>query len=172
MALPFYSAYMYLYRAFSSLRDLMTVVVVDVVCRIIQIAFYALLVRGVGPVGGIGLPGIPIANTIFYVVMFFILLTILKRRVRQRGAGDVQLMSVAVVAVKTAIASAVGAIVVLGLLMLMGTGTGVLTALLRVVACGVVGLVVTYLLCALLRVREVRQVAGLFGRVARKFKRA
>lgn len=164
VALPFFSAYMYLYRAFSSLRDLKTVTIVDVACRAIQIPVYAILVGGVGSWEGIGLIGIPIGDAVFYAVMFFVLIRLLGRRVPGMGLG--RRLGVAVA--KALVASLAGGVVAGLLLLVLGTGSGVLGALWRLVVAGGAGVVIAYWLAERLGAEGAGAMASLARRLVRR----
>lgn len=166
LALPFFSVYMYLYRAFSSLRDLKTVTVVDVVCRAIQIPTYAILVSGIGSWKGIGLAGIAVGDAVFYAVMFFILTAILNKRV-----GGLALRRVGVAALKSSLGGIAGAVVAYALVTLLGTGTSIGHAFVILVVAGIAGVVVAYGICMALKAEGAGAMKRLADRLLGKLRR-
>ena len=101
--LPLYAVYMYLYRVFSALKDLVALTKVDVALRVVNIACYVVLTSGWGPFEGLGMIGIPLADTVFYVLMNAALLFMLQRRV-----GSVVNASLVLFVAKASVAAVAG----------------------------------------------------------------
>ena len=107
------------------------------------------------------------ADLVYYSTCCIVLTVVLRRFI-----GAFGLRAAAGSALRTILATAVGAGACTGLLFLLPGGTGVLEGLVHLVVCGSVGLVVTFGLCALLRIPEMQVVSNLvnrlFGRFARR----
>lgn len=91
-ALPLYACYMFVYRAYSSLKDLKTVAICNLVLTFVQVMLY-MVFTGVIAIPGfssLGLVGIACGDIVFYGLMLIVLLYIMRRqhgRVRLRAAG-------------------------------------------------------------------------------------
>lgn len=166
IALPFYAGYMYLYRAFSSLKDLGLVTKIDAAGRIGQALLYALLTTGIGTWGGLGLIGIPIADAVFYAVFFVVLCMVLQHKV-----GPFGIDAIVKDIVKIGCAALLAACAAYGVSLLTPESTTIFTSLLSILLCGVAGLVVFYLLCKLLRVREIKTMDSMVGRIRNRLSR-
>lgn len=168
VTLPFYACYMFLYRAYSSLKDLKTVAVCNLVLTVVQVLLYTLF-TGVLPVGsftGFGLVGIAFADTVFYGLMFVTLLAILKKR-----EGALEGSGLGIAFVKVIAASLVGAVIAAfvanGMSALFAEST-LWTSLFSLVVTGAAGLVSIYCMCMLLKIDEVTGlVMKLAGRIRR-----
>jgi putative peptidoglycan lipid II flippase len=152
LSLPFYAAYNYLYRVFSALRDLRRYVVVDLCGRVVQIALYVVLTKGVGGWGGIGLVGIPLADAITYVLLLGVMCLVLRRQIGPFGFGGIVASGV-----KVLVASVLAALIP-GLVAAAVPGSNIGISLAVIVICGVGGLVLFYLFARVLRVPEVKLV--------------
>jgi putative peptidoglycan lipid II flippase len=162
LSLPFYAGYMYMYRVFAAMRKFVQFALVDFALRFVQVFFYWFLCSG-----SVGLAGIPITDFFFYGIMFIACSFIVRSKVGSYGNGPIVSMFV-----KTTIASAIaGAIVfalsqfILGMFPLVGAAA-VIEAVVVVVVCGVVGLIISFVLCKVFRVPEYR----LLGSILSKFK--
>ena len=148
--LPLFAIYMYLYRVFSALKDLVALTKADVALRVVNIGCYVVLTTGVGPFGGLGLIGIPIADTIFYLLMNMALVIMLQRRVGLFVDKDLVALF-AKVSVAAILAGVFGCV----LMNFVFTGEGsIVGSLIAVVACGVTMLVVYGLGAKALKVTE------------------
>lgn len=162
--LPLYAVYMYLYRVFSALKDLVTLTKVDVALRVVNIACYVVLTSGVGAFEGLGLIGIPLADTIFYVLMNGALLFMLQRRV-----GSFVNKPLVLFVMKVSVASMAGGLAGYALLKLaFGGWTDVALSLVAIIACGVVTLIVYGCASKLLRVPEISSAIQMVERFRRK----
>jgi putative peptidoglycan lipid II flippase len=162
LALPFYAGYMYVLKSFYSLQDTATPMYTNMATTVVQVGLYALLVRGVGAWGGLGIIGIPMADGIFFFIHISALLVILRRR---EGAFDGR--AIARTFAKVAIASAAGGLAAWTLLQL----TSALTAraggfLVQLGVTGIAGLAVSYVAMTALKVPELSMVTG---RLTRRF---
>ncbi len=165
LSLPLYAGYMYLYRTFSAMKSLAKITWIDACGRVVQAAMYALFTMGVGSWEGMGLVGIPIADTIFYGIMFFVMAVMLRRKVGAYGFGRI-LGS----AVRALVASVAGGIVTMWLCSMFGSSYDIIHALLTVIACGAVGLAIFYALARLFRVPETSLIDGMMGRILGKLR--
>ena len=163
LCLPFYAGYMYLYFAFSSLKDLKTVTKANLGASVIQIGLYALLTMGVGSWAGVGLAGIPMADTCFFALMFVLLIWLLHRRVGSFGFKNVLGLVGATLA-----AAAAGGAVAFALDRLMGSTTSIGMAFLHICVAGGMGLFVTFLVARNLRIEEQDIIDRLMGRILAK----
>jgi putative peptidoglycan lipid II flippase len=162
ICLPFYAGYMYLYFAFSARKDLMTVTKVNTCVSVLQIALYAILTSGVGDWQGLGLIGIPISDTCFFMLMFVVLYLMLRKRTG--GFSDGRMRSHLL---RVLLASAAGGVVAYALDHLLGTATNIGGALVHIVVAGGAGLLVIYGLLALMRVDEMSILKNLMSRLRR-----
>ncbi len=162
VSLPFYSVLMLLYNVFASIRKFLVFALVSTVMVAIQCALYALLCAP----GAFGLAGVPLADLVYYSTCCIVLTVVLRRFI-----GAFGLRAAAGSALRTILATAVGAGACTGLLFLLPGGTGVLEGLAHLVVCGSVGLVITFGLCALLRIPEMQVVSNLFNRLFGRFAR-
>lgn len=161
MALFFYATTMYLLKTFYSLKDTKTPMVVNLVLTLGQVGMYATLTTGFGAWRGLGLKGIPIADTIFYALVALTLAVILRNKI---GAYDGR--GIAWMLVRTLLASAVGGAAAWGCVALTpgltSLGGGFLIQLLLA---GTIGLLTAFGSAAILRVEEVSVAVGLARRV-------
>ncbi len=160
--LPFYSILMLLYNVFASIRKFMTFALVSTVMVAVQCALYALLCNPEFA----GLGGVPLADLVYYSVCCVILCLVLRRFIGSFGLGGA-LSSAARVLVATVIGSlAAGALNVV-----IPGGTDMVSGLLHLAICGVVGLFLIFGLCALLKVPEMEMVLKLLSRFTGKLSR-
>ncbi len=158
--LPLYAVYMYLYRVFSALKDLVTLTKVDVALRVVNIACYVVLTSGWGPFEGLGMIGIPLADTVFYVLMNAALLFMLQRRV-----GSVASRPLVLFVAKASVAAVAGGFAGHALLQaVFGGVSGMVPTLAAIVACGVAVVGVYGLASWALRIPEASSLAQAFRR--------
>lgn len=166
VCLPFYSGYLYLYFAFSALRKLKVVTIVNVFASLLQMFLYAFLSEYIPRAdgsSGLGLIGIPISDAIFFSIMFFVLLGLLYREVGSFGGKQV-LVTIA----KVSGASGVGGICGFAVYRLLPSTSSIGLALLEIVIITVVTLSLIYLICALMRIPEMRMLKSLGRKLARR----
>lgn len=162
VALVFFATTMFLLRTFYSLKDTRTPMFVNLALTLVQIGLYVVLSTGLGSWAGLGLDGLPIADTVFFALSAVALALVLRRRIGDWGLGGT-----GVTYVKTAVASLAGALVAWAVAAAVAPlASGVGGSLLQSSAGGLSGLAVAYGLCAALRVRELDFV---FGLVRRRF---
>lgn len=169
--LPIYAAYMFVYRVFSSLKDMKTVAICNAALTCVQVCLYVVLTGVVKlPVAGfegLGLIGIPVGDICFYSLMLVTLLAILQRRVESLNVA-----SIALGVIKVSAASLVGGACAFVLSRVLDgvlqTGTA-LGSLLALVITGVVGLAIIWVFCRLLHVDEIsRMVDALKRKIKRR----
>lgn len=154
-ALPLYAGYMFLYRAFSSLKDLKTVAKCRLVLTVVQVLVYMLAggVIAIDGWDGIGLPALALGDFVLYLLMIVSLLLILRHRIGSFGFKDL-----AVATVKVIVASVAGALIAGLVEHGMSTVFNVYTiagSLVVLVVTGVVGLAAIVVFCRLLGVNEI-----------------
>ena len=165
LSLPFYAGYMYMYRVFAALRSFLKFAVIDFIIRLGQVAGYWYLCQPEVLV----LYGIPIADLAFYAIMFVVCSLIVRGKVGSYGNRGI-----VAVFVKTALAGLIGALLVsvvatgLSLLFDAIQVNAIIEAIITLMIAGVLGLVVSFGLCRVLRVEEfslLERIGGkLFGR--------
>ena len=162
LSLPFYAGQMYLYRVFAALRQFMVFALVSCGLCCLQVGLYAFLCYQ----PSIGLLGVPIADFLYFGLMFATMALILRKRIGPFGmAGALAL------AAKSLAATLVGALLVVALLYALPFEASILNGLLRIFAGGILGLLATFGICRLLRVPEMELVADISGKFFRKLKR-
>ena len=166
--LIFYALTIFLLRAFYSLMDTYTPMIVNLVLTIVvQIALYWILTTGIGLWHGIGINGIPIADSVFYLCISVVLALLLRRRI-----GGFDARGVASTFVRMTVASVAGAAVAYSASFLLATiAGGLLGAVVQVVVGGVLGLGVAMGLGRLLGVAEVSTATAALTRFVRRERR-
>jgi putative peptidoglycan lipid II flippase len=131
----------------------------------VQILLYRVLTTGIGSWHGIGVDGIPIADSVFYLCISVVLAVLLRKKI-----GGYDARGVASTYVRMAIASAIGAGIAWGIAQLLATalGGGVGGALTQIATGGIVGLLVAFGLGRLFGVAEVSMATQLVTRVVRR----
>ena len=164
--LPIYAGYMFVYRAYSALKDMKTVAICNFILTFVQVGLYMTFTGVVNDDIQFGLIGIACADIVFYSLMLIVLLSILRKRMGKLGIG-----TLATPVVKVSIASVCGAIVAY----LVSTGidyfiplTGTISAFASLCVTGIFGLLAVIFVARLLKVDE---IASLFAAVLRKVKR-
>ena len=156
LCLPAYAAYMFVYRAYSAMKDMKTVAICNLCLTVIQVLGYMLFTGVFSDVFSFGLLGLSMSDLIFYCLMLATLLLILRNR-----AKDLDLHSLIAPVVKVSLASVVGCLVamfVAGLIDFALNPSTTLQALGSLVVCGVVGLAVIIALCELMHINEIRNM--------------
>ncbi len=164
--LIFYAATMFLLRTFYSLKDTRTPMWVNLVLTIcVQIALYLLLTTGFGSWHGLGINGIPIADSVFYLCVAMALAALLRRRI-----GGFDMRGIASTFLRMAIASVVAAAAAWAIaygLSLVTTGFG--GAVIQVAVAGIAGLLLAFALGRMLGVTEVTAATAMLRRLASRF---
>ena len=168
VALPLYAGYMYLYRAFSSLKELKTVALSNLVLTFVQVGLYVVCTGVVEVPGfsGFGLVGLAVGDAVFYALMMLNLLLVLRRRIGPFGFGP---LAFAVAKVTLASIAGAGAAMLVSIPLIGVFGiTSTIGSFVVLVVMGVVGLTVIWIACRILKVQEVAAIAS---RLAGKFRR-
>lgn len=160
LSLPLYAGQMYLYRVFAALRQFMTFAIVSCVFCVIQVALYAYLCDS----AVLGLIGIPVADFVYFGLMFATMAVILHKRI-----GSYDMARIIALCVKVLAATLVGMAAVFGLLQLIPLQPSILTGLAEIAVFGSIGLLITFALCKLFRVPEMDFVANMVSRLVGKF---
>lgn len=160
--LVFFACMMFVLRAFYSLRDTRTPMLVNLGTTVVQIGGYVFLTTGFGAWVGLGINGIPIADGIFYALQFGTLAVLMRTRI---GGFDLKGFSatfvrMALVSVVAAASAGLTARAVHGLV------TGTAGALVEVIAGGLIGLTVAYLGSRVMRIEEAAILTSLVSRFA------
>jgi putative peptidoglycan lipid II flippase len=165
LALPFFATYRFLFRAFSSLRDLKAFIAIDACVRVIQIVFYGLLTSGYGLWPGMGLIGLPLSDAIAHLLLVAAMLVLLRQKI-----GAYSLKGIVVDGFKIVLAAALAAALPF-VLNLFGIGiydSGIVMSLLSVVGWGFFILLVYYWLCKLFKLPEIEVVSRQIRRMYRR----
>ena len=162
VGLIFYASTMFLLRTFYSLKDTRTPMWVNLVLTVfVQIALYWLLSTGIGSWHGIGINGLPIADSVFYLCVAAVLAWMLRSRI-----GGYDFRGIARTFLLMTVASVVGAIAAWGIaLMLADVGRGFAGSLLQVAVGGTAGLAIAFSVGKLLGVTEVSDALSTVKRV-------
>ncbi len=159
VALPLYASYMFLYRAYSSLKDLKTVALCNLFLTALQILLY-MIFTGVIVIPGFtsfGLLGIACGDIVFYALMNIALLLVLRKRI-----GTFKFHKLGISTIKVIVASAIGGVIAelssWGIESIMDI-SNILGSFIALIIIGIIGLSVIFIVCRILRVSEVTSVA-------------
>lgn len=164
LSLPFYAGYMYMYRVFAAMRKFVQFALVDFALRFVQVFFYWYLCSG-----PVGLVGIPVTDFFFYGVMFVVCSLIVRSKVGSYGNKRIASMFA-----KTLVASIIAGVVVFfasqGVLAAfpLGGAAAIFEAVAIVCVCGILGLVIAFGLCKVLRVPEYQLLGSILGKLKSK----
>lgn len=170
ITLPLYAGYMYVYRAFSSLKDLKTVALCNLVLTVVQVLIYMVAGGVINlpalPSINIGLPALALGDAVFYGLMICILLFVLRSRI-----GSFDFSHLAISTAKVSIASFLGGVVAYfveaGMSQIIDI-TAIGGAFVALVVTGVIGLAAIVVFCRILRVDEITRILGkVLGRLKR-----
>ena len=159
IALPLYASYMFLYRAYSSLKDLKTVAICNLFLTIVQVTFYMIFtgVIAIPGISGLGLVGIACGDIVFYALMNIVLLLILHRRI-----GSFYLRELALSTFKVIVACAIGGAVAeaasWGIESVVDI-SNIFGSFITLIGVGIVGISVIYIVCRIQRVSEITDIA-------------
>ena len=164
--LIFYAATMFLLRTFYSLKDTYTPMWVNLVLTIfVQIALYWVLSTGIGAWPGIGINGIPIADSVFYLCVTVALAALLRRRI-----GSYDLGAVVGTFFRMGAASVLAALAAWALTLVMAPAMpGFFGALIQVAVAGTAGLALAFGLGRLFGVSEVSAAVRMLRRLGGRF---
>ena len=162
LVLPFYSLQLYLFNVFASIRRFGLFAGICTALCVVQCSLYALLCT----TPSIALAGVPIADFVYYLVSTIILLLVLRRLIGMfRGRAS------ALTALKTIIATFIGAGAVAAANYFLPFGPGMLAGFGAIIVYGGIGLTIIFGLCKLFRVPEMSLVGDLARRATGRFRR-
>ena len=167
-ALPLYACYMFVYRAYSSLKDLKTVAICNLVLTFVQVMLY-MVFTGVIAIPGfssLGLVGIACGDIVFYGLMLIVLLYIMRSRMGAFGFGQLGIACVKVI-VASVIGGAIAELASWGVADIVDI-SNILGSFIALVITGAIGLAIIFALCRILGVSEVTSIVR---RLARRLKR-
>jgi putative peptidoglycan lipid II flippase len=159
VALPFYATYMFIYRIFSSMRDLKRFIIIDALGRVLLIVLYGFFTLGFGVWEGLGLVGIPLADACVYTLLSAAMLFVLRKRIGSFGLARIVFDGMRIL-VAAVVANIVPFIISFG-----RYDQNVPVSLVTIALCGVFALVVFYALCRLLRVPETEMIHSIVTRL-------
>jgi putative peptidoglycan lipid II flippase len=167
LGLIFFAGTMFVLRTFYSLKDTRTPMIANLVLTPVQIGLYLVLSTGLLGWKGLGVNGIPVADTVFYTLLFFTLALLMRRRL-----GGYDIRGVARTFVLMTLASAAGAAVAYGIAQLMAPAVPDFgAALVQVTVAGTAGLAVSWGAAHLMGVPELSLVTDLLGRLTRRVRK-
>ena len=159
IGLFFFAAYMLTLRAFYAMQDTRTPFYTNIVLTLMQVGLYAGLTRVIP--GDYALVGIPLADSVFFILHTTVLLVILRRRV-----GSFDMRHVLGGWVRSFGGAAVGGLAAWAVILLTpALGASALGNIARVIAGTTVGLGVSYAALRALRIDEMAYVDALLKRV-------
>lgn len=168
-ALPLYACYMFVYRAYSSLKNLKTVAICNLVFTCVQVFLYMIFtgVIAVPGFGSLGLVGIACGDIVFYGLMLVVLLAILVRRRGGFGLGKL-----VIACLKVTIATLIGGVVAelasWGIANVIDI-SNIFGSFIALVITGIIGLSIIFVMCRILGVSEVTDIVHrLIRRLSRK----
>ena len=165
LALPFFAAYRFMYRAFSSIKDLKLFITVDTCGRVLQVVLYLTLTNGFGSWQGMGLVGLPLADAIAHFLLVSVMLLVLRTKI-----GSYGLKGIVADGMKMIVAAVVAAVpaFIWRSYFSRPEAQGILAALVSVVFWGLLLLAVYYAILRLLKIPETSTVDRLIGSLRRK----
>ncbi len=156
ISLPVYSASMFVYNVFASVRKFHVFAAISSALVIVQVALYALLCNPQQA----GLYGVPIADLVYYGALFIIAIII-----AGRYTGRIKIGRALGLSARALAAGLIGAAAALLLQSLLPPlGDGMLSGLVSLCVCGLVGLVVSFGLCVVFRIPEMSMITGIVKR--------
>ena len=160
ISLPFYSVWMFLYNVFASLRKFGTFAAVSCVLVVVQCVLYALLCRP----DVLGLPGVTVADLVYYALGCIVVIVLLRRRI-----GSFNELTIVGKLVRIVVACAVATVIAFFLkgFLVFGDG-GILVGLVQLVIAGLIGLILCFAGCRLLKVPEMQIVTDLIRRFTKR----
>lgn len=167
LSLPIYSVGMYMYKAFASLRKLMTFAVVNCAIVVLQLILYAVLCQP----GVLGLYGVPVSDMIYYTLRCAASIVLLRHYVGKGGANAVWRTAFLTVAA-TAVAVVADIALLAGdplLSATIGAAIGHIgVAVVEIAICGIVGLGIAFGLTKVFNVGEFATLARIASRLRRR----
>ncbi len=155
VSLPLYSISMFIYNIYASIRKFHIFAVISCGLVVVQVVLYAILCN----TNVMGLYGVPVADLVYYGLLCIIGLIALRKYI---GSG-IKCKHTAFLAVRACIASILGAgaaYLLLDILssLLSGIGSNMLTGLIQLCVCGIVGLVVSLGFFIIFRIPEAKRI--------------
>lgn len=163
-ALPLYACYMFVYRAYSSLKNLKTVAICNLVFTCVQVFLYMIFtgVIAVPGLSSLGLVGVACGDIVFYGLMLVVLLAILVRRRGGFGLGKL-----VIACLKVTIATVIGGVVAelasWGIASVIDI-SNIFGSFIALVITGIIGLSIIFVMCRILGVSEVTDFAHRLAR--------
>lgn len=157
--LIFFATTMFLLRTFYSMKDTWTPMFVNCGLTLVQIGLYTVLTTGVASWSGMGINGIPLADTIFFALMCVALALMLRKHI-----GGYDFRGILSLFVRMGIASAAGGFAAWAVTIPLGVIGGLSGAIAQVLAGGLVGLAIALWLGRLLGVKEVTTALAMVKR--------
>lgn len=164
VGLVFYAGTMYVLRAFYSLKDTRTPMLVNLGTTAVQIGLYLILSTGLAGWAGLGINGMPISDVVFFILTFSVLTFLIRRRI---GGFDVSgiLKTYALMT----LASVIGALTAWAIsLALLPMVHGFFGSFVQVAVGGSIGLVVALGLGRIMGIAEVAMATAILGRLLGK----
>jgi len=159
VGLFFFATYMLLLRAFTAMQDTRTPAITNLVLTVVQVGLYAGLTKLIP--GNNAIIGIPLADSIFFILHTATLLIILRRRI-----GGFDFGFVIGGWVRAGIGSAAGGLAAWAVVLATATiGASAVGNIARVLLSAGVGLVAAYFALRATKLPEMAYVDGLVGRV-------
>lgn len=166
VGLIFYASMMFVLRAFYSLKDTRTPMLANLALTTVQIGLYWVLSTGIAGWAGLGIDGIPIADGVFYALLFMTLVVLMRRKI---GGYDVR--GVASTYLRMAVAATVGGAAAFAIARLLAPYTpGVGGSLVQVTVAGTACLALAMGIGRVLGVSEVSDAIAMIGRVLTRFR--
>jgi putative peptidoglycan lipid II flippase len=165
LGLPFYAAYMFIYRAFSALRELKRFVAIDACGRVLLIILYGFFTTGFGLWEGLGLIGIPLADGCVNLLLCAVMLIVLRKRIGSFGLGGIIKDGFRI------LAASLLAILVPFFISYGDYDQSILVSLATILLCGLFALVVYYLFCRLFKVPEVTLLNSVLSKLTSRLRR-
>ena len=160
LGLVFYACMMFMLGAFYSLKDTATPAFANLGWSVLQVIGYVVLTAGIGAWKGFGINGAPVADIIFYLLVFVTMVILLRRKI-----GAFAIRNFVSLFVRMTICAVIAGVVAWQISgMLSGLLGGISGSLVQVAGAGIVGLLVAFGLATLLRIEEMRFVGRLFDR--------
>jgi putative peptidoglycan lipid II flippase len=174
VALPFYAAYMFIYRIFSSMRDLNRFIAIDAIGRVLLVVLYGFFTTGFGLFGGLGLIGIPLADACIYALLTAVMLFTLRKHIGSFGLTQTIINGIKIL-IAALIANAIPFILVTNVAPLVlsseSSDQTIPVSLVIIAICGTFALSAYYLLCRLFKVPETDMIASRAKILIRKLRK-
>ena len=169
ISLPFYAVNTYLQKTFSALRAMKPYSIMMLAASALQIAFIMIFSTSASGSLDMGIVGVALSETVFYVVLDVVLFAYLRHKLGSFGFG-----TMAVSAVRSLILGALGAFIgwlaMRGCMLFAPMNGSIINALICIVCGGICALVVTFGIALKMNLEEASFVTGIVSKIARKLK--